>query len=106
MLSNSLEHLLDGRRVSEEGQAHLKSLMWNISVWWLNVIWNPLYKIERNCNQNLILIAEISISFFLLLKSFKIRAKDFLNLIGFGTWIGQGDGIGIGTERGNGLSLD
>ena len=74
-----------------KGQAHFRSLWWNIAVWWIDIIRNLLLKLGRDCDQNLILIAEISI-WFLYLRSSKIRAEDFLNLIRFGTWISQGDG--------------
>ena len=42
--------------------------------------------------------------FFLLLRSFKIRVKDFSTLIGSVTWIGKGDGVITGTGTGNGSS--
>ena len=45
LFSNSLEHLLDGSWVSNEGWAHLESLWWNIADWWLDVVWNPLYEV-------------------------------------------------------------
>ena len=41
----------------------------------------------------------------MLLRSFKIRAKESFNLIGFGIKIIQGDGVGTGTGTGNGFSL-
>ena len=34
----------------------------------------------------------------------KIKAKDYFTLIGFGTWIGQGDGVGTGVGTDNGFS--
>ena len=49
------------------------------------------------------IITEISIDFSLL-RSFKIRAKESFNLIGFGIWIIQGDGVGTGTGAGNEFS--
>ena len=36
----------------------------------------------------------------MLLRPFKIKAIDSLILIGFGTWISQGDGVGNGTGDG------
>ena len=35
---NSLDHLLDGCRVSDDGQANFESLWWNIIDWWLDVV--------------------------------------------------------------------
>ena len=42
----------------------------------------------------------------MLLRPSKIKAKDSFILIGFETWIGQGDGISTGTGTGNGFSPD
>ena len=39
----------------------------------------------------------------LFLRPSKIKAKNSFTLIGLGTWIGQGDGVGTGTS--NGFSL-
>ena len=41
LLSNSLEHFLDGGGVSEEGHRHLESLWWDIANGGLDVVWNP-----------------------------------------------------------------
>ena len=45
LFDDSLEHFLDGSRVSDEGWAHLESLWWNIADWRFNVVWNPLYEV-------------------------------------------------------------
>merc|ERR1711934_705816 len=42
LLTNSLEHLLDGGGVSEEGNGHLESLWWDIANSRLDVVWDPL----------------------------------------------------------------
>ena len=104
MFSNSLEHLLDGRRVSDKCLAHLEFIWWNITVWWLHDVRISLYKVGLNCDQNWILITEISICFFLL-KSYKIRAKDFLTFIGIGIWIwiDQSNGVDTGARIFNGF---
>jgi tRNA C32,U32 (ribose-2'-O)-methylase TrmJ len=45
LFTNSLEHLLDGGGVTEEGNSHLKSLWWDIADSGFDVVWNPLYEI-------------------------------------------------------------
>ena len=60
-------------------------------------------RIRRNWDQNRMIITEIAFA-YLLLRSFKIRAKESFNLIVFGIWIIQGDGVGTGTGIGNGFS--
>jgi len=46
LLSNSLEHFLDGSGVSEEGHRHLESLWWDIADGGLDVVWNPLDEVR------------------------------------------------------------
>ena len=58
---------------------------------------------RRNWDQNQMITTEISIC-FLLLRSFKIRANESFNLIGFEIWIIQGDGVGTEAGKGNGFS--
>merc|ERR1719305_2070438 len=41
LLTNSLEHLLNGGGVSEEGDSHLETLWWDIANSRLDVVWNP-----------------------------------------------------------------
>merc|ERR1719503_367581 len=45
LLSNSLEHLLDGGGVSEEGNGHLKTLWWDIANSRLDVVWDPFNEV-------------------------------------------------------------
>ena len=45
LFSDSLEHFLDGSWVTNESNSHLQSLWWNITDWWLDVVWNPLNEI-------------------------------------------------------------
>jgi len=45
LLTNSLEHLLDGGGVSEEGYGHLESLWWDIANSTLDVVWDPLNEV-------------------------------------------------------------
>ena len=45
LFSDSLEHFLNGSWVTDESNSHLQSLWWNITDWWLNVVWNPLNEI-------------------------------------------------------------
>jgi len=47
LLTNSLEHLLDGGGVTEEGNSHLESLWWDIADGGLDVVWNPLNEVGR-----------------------------------------------------------
>ena len=47
LLTNSLEHLLDGGGVTEEGNGHLESLWWDIANSRLDVVWNPLDEVRR-----------------------------------------------------------
>jgi hypothetical protein len=42
LLSNSLEHLLDGGGVSDESGAHLEALRRDVTDGRLDVIWDPL----------------------------------------------------------------
>ena len=42
LLSNALEHILDGGGVSKEGDGHFQSLWWNIAHGGFDVIWDPL----------------------------------------------------------------
>ena len=42
LFTNSLEHLLDGGGVSEEGNGHLESLGWDIADSGLDVVGDPL----------------------------------------------------------------
>ena len=46
LLANSLEHLLDGGRVTEEGHGHLKSLGRDITDGRLDVVGNPLNEVR------------------------------------------------------------
>lgn len=45
LLGDSLEHFLDGGRVTNEGGGHLESLWWDIADRGLDVVWNPLYEV-------------------------------------------------------------
>ena len=45
LFSNSLEHFLDGGRVSEEGNGHLESLWWDIANTGFDVVGNPLNEV-------------------------------------------------------------
>jgi len=47
LLSNTLEHLLDGSGVSDESDGHLQSLWWDIADGGLDVVWNPLDEVRR-----------------------------------------------------------
>ncbi len=47
LLSNSLEHLLDGGGVTKEGNGHLESLWWDIANGGLDVVGNPLDEVRR-----------------------------------------------------------
>ena len=47
LFSNSLEHFLDGGRVSEEGDGHLESLWWDIADGRLDVVGDPLDEVRR-----------------------------------------------------------
>merc|ERR1712232_909884 len=47
LLSNSLEHLLDGGGVSEEGDGHLESLWWDVTDGGLDVVGDPLDEVGR-----------------------------------------------------------
>merc|ERR1719446_1800729 len=46
LLTNSLEHLLDGSRVTEEGNGHLETLWWDIANSRLDVVWNPFNEVR------------------------------------------------------------
>jgi hypothetical protein len=47
LLTNSLEHLLNGGGVSEEGDGHLETLWWDIANSRFDVVWNPLNEVRR-----------------------------------------------------------
>merc|ERR1719316_2620033 len=47
LLTNSLEHLLDGSRVTEEGNGHLETLWWDIANSRFDVVWNPFNEVRR-----------------------------------------------------------
>merc|ERR1712029_328015 len=47
LLSNSLEHLLDGSGVFEEGNSHRESLWWDITDGGLDVVGDPLDEVGR-----------------------------------------------------------
>merc|ERR1712195_122279 len=47
LLSNTLEHLLDGGGVSEESDGHLESLWWDVTDGRLDVVGDPLNKVRR-----------------------------------------------------------
>merc|ERR1711976_666934 len=47
LLTNSLEHFLDGGRVTEESNGHLESLWWDIANSRFDVVWNPLNEVRR-----------------------------------------------------------
>merc|ERR1719389_1112829 len=46
LLTNSLEHLLDGSRVTEEGDGHLETLWWDIADGGLDVVGDPLNEVR------------------------------------------------------------
>jgi len=46
LFSNSLEHLLDGGGVTEEGNGHLESLWWDIANSGFDVVWNPFNEVR------------------------------------------------------------
>merc|ERR1712007_319355 len=46
LLTNSLEHLLDGGGVTEEGNGHLETLWWDIANSGFDVVWNPLDEVR------------------------------------------------------------
>ena len=45
LLRDTLEHLLDGGRVTDEGGTHLQTLWWNVTNGGLDVVWNPLHEV-------------------------------------------------------------
>merc|ERR1719359_2387140 len=47
LLTNTLEHLLDGGGVSEEGDGHLESLWWDIADRGFDVVGDPLNEVRR-----------------------------------------------------------
>ena len=47
LLTNSLEHLLDGGGVTEEGNGHLESLWWDIANGGFDVVWDPFNEVRR-----------------------------------------------------------
>jgi len=46
LFTNSLEHLLDGGGVTEEGNGHLETLWWDIANSGLDVVWNPFNEVR------------------------------------------------------------
>jgi len=46
LFTDSLEHFLDGSWVSEESDGHFKSLWWDITDWWFDVVWDPFNEIR------------------------------------------------------------
>merc|ERR1711896_113248 len=46
LFTNSLEHLLDGGGVTEEGNSHLESLWWDIANGGFDVVWNPFNEVR------------------------------------------------------------
>merc|ERR1712010_170970 len=46
LLTNSLEHLLDGGGVTEEGNGHLESLWWDIANRRFDVVWDPFNEVR------------------------------------------------------------
>merc|ERR1719218_91685 len=46
LLTDSLEHLLDGSGVTEEGNGHLESLWWDIANSGFDVVWNPFNEVR------------------------------------------------------------
>jgi len=46
LLTNSLEHLLDGGGVTEEGNGHLESLWWDIANSGFDVVWDPFNEVR------------------------------------------------------------
>jgi len=47
LFTDSLEHLLDGGGVTEEGNSHLESLWWDIANSRFDVVWNPFNEVRR-----------------------------------------------------------
>jgi hypothetical protein len=47
LIADSLEELLDGSRVTNEGGAHLQSTRWDGAKGCLDVVWNPFNKVGR-----------------------------------------------------------
>ena len=47
LLTNSLEHLLHGSGVTEEGNGHLESLWWDIANSRFDVVWDPFDEVRR-----------------------------------------------------------
>jgi len=46
LLTNSLEHFLDGGGVTKEGNGHLETLWWDIANSGLNVVWDPFDEVR------------------------------------------------------------
>jgi len=46
LLTNSLEHFLDGSGVSEEGNGHLETLWWDIANSGFDVVWDPFNEVR------------------------------------------------------------
>lgn len=47
LLSDSLEHFLNGSGVSNESDSHLKSLWWDVANGGLDVVGDPLNEVRR-----------------------------------------------------------
>merc|ERR1712086_487651 len=47
LLTNSLEHFLDGSGVTKEGNGHLESLWWDIANSSFDVVWDPFDEVRR-----------------------------------------------------------
>ena len=47
LFGNTLEHLLDGSGVSDEGDTHLQSLGWDVADGRLDVVGNPFNEVRR-----------------------------------------------------------
>jgi hypothetical protein len=47
LFTDSLEHLLDGGGVTEEGNGHLESLWWDIANSGFDVVWDPFDEVRR-----------------------------------------------------------
>jgi len=45
LFSDSLEHFLDGSRVTNESNRHFKTFWWDITDSGFDVVWNPLNEI-------------------------------------------------------------
>jgi len=45
LLRDTLEQLLDGRAVTDEGRSHLETSWWDVADRRLDVVWNPLHEV-------------------------------------------------------------